>query len=627
MNPVSQHQNVFISFVENATKKNNFEKSPAMPKRSKIPDKFSCDKCRFSSRDMGQFNKHALQHVEMTFSCSYCNHVSYTRGESQRHLVKHTGTFPFKCQFCPYGAVRNDYIVKHTQRVHKVFDDKTSYRLEERRLNLEQQPHSTKTHVCTSPMNKNTGLSPVGLVSKAPVNSAAIGKRSNASGLSKVQVELLSPLHEPIQHDKPLTIAYPPEMNIPPGCFVELVEVKTVNGTKELELKLVSQHAAETESPVKNLQVQTGVGVQNSHTDKPTFRCSVIPQENKAICLEPHTVNQLVEKRDLSLVKTMLDVSHNRDPEFKKHSKETGVAVKEEPGSSQHQCITVQSLKGEQVTSSQVKERRSNKISPCDLVRNPVHAPTNQKKQIILEDSVPVFIPQGAVLKISESNKPSLTLKISTPASETTGSWMPRPVLFSSLNEQNISDTDHSCQNKVPKLSLKRRKSGAENKGLDEDWEPQSPQTHEENGAAWKLAKHKKRKKHKKASKVKSLSQVMRKTQRDTGRLWLIPLKEDQLVKCPGPDQPVVVLNHPKPQALRVSTNIHTMLRGNESFPNSALHTGEQSVLWKSRKTRQSPDQTQHTLKMKLKKVHQNKYQVVGFVFRDSPTETQVLVR
>lgn len=850
MNPISQHQNVFISFVENTAKKNNSEKSLALSKWNNIRNRFSCDKCRFSSIDVDQFNKHVLQHVEMTFSCSYCNHVSYTRGESQRHLVKHTGTFPFKCQFCPYGAVRNDYIVKHTQRVHKVFEEKASYRVT--KTNLEQQPHSTKTHMYASPLSTDVDLPPVGVVSNAPVSSDAVGKKSNSSGLSKVQVELLSPLNEPIQHDKPLTIAYPPEMDIPPGCFVELVEVKTVNGTKELELKLVSQQTAETKSPVKNLEAQTGsVGVQNSHIDKPTFRCSVIAQESKAIHPEPHIVNQNVKKRDFSSVKTVLNVSRDRGPNLKEHSKEAQGAVKEESGvperefggktrkeasksvrqqmgqkslssgklkspfqpqsilstqstannavqqnvvrptvpsktcnigdlpchivpkeevicdfpshptsnsftpcgsddltkgngcpldfipfvnpisekvaddKDSHDALATTELpvissvfsisqgpgdfpgcirweqalnnnlgifpqngnisavpeqgnskkilstrrtstsvdtcgspkggtnhkltsKGEKGTNTdsvktdlpspaseaprspllgQTYLPQLNKISPRDLVKNPVDAPAKQKNKKILEDSVPIFIPQGAVLKITESNKPSLTLKISTPASEMIGSWMPRPVLFSSLNEQNILDTDHSCQNKVPKLSLKRRKSGAENKGLDEEWEQQDSQTHDGYDDAWKLAKHKKRKKHKKTSKAKSSSQVTKKTQRDTGRLWLIPLKEDQPVKCPGPDQPVVVLNHPKPQAFRVRSNVQTMLRGNKNLPNCALPTGERSVMWHSRTTRQSTDQTRHTLKMKLKKVHQNKYQIVGFVFRDTPTDTQVLVR
>ncbi|KAJ8397815.1 hypothetical protein AAFF_G00435040 [Aldrovandia affinis] len=851
MNPVSEHQSVFVSFLENAKKKSvNLEQSQPLQKKTGVIDKFSCDKCRFSSRDMAQFHKHALQHDEMTFSCSYCNHVSYTRGESQRHLVKHTGTFPFKCKFCPYGAVRNDYIMKHTQRVHKISGEKVTYSAAKKILDLERQPHSvlnvpTPTmHLYTSSLSKDTGVRPAGVVSKTQVNNGAMKKRCQASSLSKVQVELLSPLNEPIQHDEPLTIAYPPEMTIPPGCFVELVEVKTVNGTKELELQLVSQQAADTESPVKDSGVETGrVDVQSSQLVKPTFRCSVIPQENKAVHPGPCTLKRPVGKRDFASAKTTLDVPCDRGPELKKPPTQPQVTVKEETegelsgltrheavatvgrqagrelqssgkpqfrqGSSKPQsvssgegsviyaipkkvarltevskahnvgepphhtvpkeeirlnipasrlfppcesgtrskgkgfpvvfkpfvkpitekrteakrphaqapapaefpvissvfsishgpgnlpgciqweqtldgnlakesdnrslpllvslecsaqnvgvsavpeqgnskdvlstrresmpvgtCVDLRGM-GRKLTTKREKGRNAenakadlsnlsieapgssllgqrtmpnlNKSSPSDTerVKNPVRAPTNQKSQKHLEESLPVFIPQGAVLKISDSNKPSLTLKISTQGSEGGGSWMPRPVLFSGVKEQIIADTSLSCQNKVPKLSLKRRRSGAEN-SLAEDWQQQDSLTDGEQVDTWKLSKHKKRKKHKKASKVKVLSQTTGKKLTDTCRLWLVPLKEDQLVTSPGPNQPVVVLNHPKPQAMRERTNMQRLC-------------GEQPP-----KLPTEPDQTRHTLKMKLKKVHQNKYQVVGFVYGGFPTKALV---
>ncbi|KAL1262227.1 hypothetical protein QQF64_007492 [Cirrhinus molitorella] len=84
---------------------------------------------------------------------------------------------------------------------------------------------------------------------KTPLHSS--GEKSNqlrmnssvpmetSSPLSSVQVELLAPLNQPIQHNKPLTVSCPEEINIPAGCLVELVEVKNVNGTRELELRLI----------------------------------------------------------------------------------------------------------------------------------------------------------------------------------------------------------------------------------------------------------------------------------------------------------------------------------------------------------------------------------------------------
>ncbi|XP_007894597.1 zinc finger protein 518A [Callorhinchus milii] len=80
---------------------------------------FRCEKCRFSTKDQGTFIQHIHRHDEIQYKCGKCEHVSYTKGEFQRHLVVHTGSFPFSCQYCSYGATRKDYIVKHLNAVHK----------------------------------------------------------------------------------------------------------------------------------------------------------------------------------------------------------------------------------------------------------------------------------------------------------------------------------------------------------------------------------------------------------------------------------------------------------------------------------------------------------------------------
>ncbi|XP_051883865.1 zinc finger protein 518A [Pristis pectinata] len=80
---------------------------------------FRCEKCRFSTKDQGTFIQHIHRHDVIQYKCGKCEHVSYTKGEFQRHLVVHTGSFPFCCQYCNYGATRKDYIVKHINAVHK----------------------------------------------------------------------------------------------------------------------------------------------------------------------------------------------------------------------------------------------------------------------------------------------------------------------------------------------------------------------------------------------------------------------------------------------------------------------------------------------------------------------------
>lgn len=106
--PVGNKAEAISSSVSNKFKVRNFK-----------PGKYYCDKCRFSTKDPLQYKKHTLQHEEIKFICSHCNYVSYTKGEFQRHLVKHTGVFPYQCEYCDYGAIRNDYIVKHRRRVHE----------------------------------------------------------------------------------------------------------------------------------------------------------------------------------------------------------------------------------------------------------------------------------------------------------------------------------------------------------------------------------------------------------------------------------------------------------------------------------------------------------------------------
>ncbi|KAL7861066.1 hypothetical protein AOLI_G00174150 [Acnodon oligacanthus] len=98
-------QQNFIWFVENKAKE-------ALSRR------LCCEKCRFSTKDIELFERHVAHHEEVTFSCTLCSHVSYSRVESQRHIVTHKGSYPYKCNWCSYGAVRRDYMVKHIQRIH-----------------------------------------------------------------------------------------------------------------------------------------------------------------------------------------------------------------------------------------------------------------------------------------------------------------------------------------------------------------------------------------------------------------------------------------------------------------------------------------------------------------------------
>ncbi|XP_074856521.1 zinc finger protein 518A [Carettochelys insculpta] len=80
---------------------------------------FQCEKCGFSTQDVGTFVQHIHRHNETQYKCGKCHHVSFTKGEFQEHLLVHTGPFSFSCQYCKYSAPRKDYLLKHVIALHR----------------------------------------------------------------------------------------------------------------------------------------------------------------------------------------------------------------------------------------------------------------------------------------------------------------------------------------------------------------------------------------------------------------------------------------------------------------------------------------------------------------------------
>ncbi|XP_053160856.1 zinc finger protein 518A [Hemicordylus capensis] len=80
---------------------------------------FQCERCRFSTQDVGTFVQHIHRHNEIQYKCNKCHHVSFSKEEFQKHVVAHTGTFPFSCQYCNYMASRKNYLLKHIITLHR----------------------------------------------------------------------------------------------------------------------------------------------------------------------------------------------------------------------------------------------------------------------------------------------------------------------------------------------------------------------------------------------------------------------------------------------------------------------------------------------------------------------------
>ncbi|NWW96173.1 Z518B protein, partial [Rhynochetos jubatus] len=233
-----------------------------------LPGKYYCDKCRFSTKDPLQYKKHVGQHEEIKFICSHCSHVSYTKGEFQRHLVKHTGTFPYQCEYCEYGAVRHDYIVKHMRRVHET----PTKRLSNTVINHKQKKPSQSTlfekqKYDKIPFQNELSNSSSNMVCEIPdkvtktvcsshdaecsINTASIQDNTilEPSEISicenqSVEVEVYSPKTEPLQPGMPLTVIAPSELVVPSNCLAQIVEIKIVNGAQQLVLKLIPMKEA-----------------------------------------------------------------------------------------------------------------------------------------------------------------------------------------------------------------------------------------------------------------------------------------------------------------------------------------------------------------------------------------------
>ncbi|KFV93675.1 Zinc finger protein 518B, partial [Eurypyga helias] len=233
-----------------------------------LPGKYYCDKCRFSTKDPLQYKKHVGQHEEIKFICSHCSYVSYTKGEFQRHLVKHTGTFPYQCEYCEYGAVRHDYIVKHMRRVHETPTKQLSNTVINHRQKKPSRStlfemkkydkipfpnelsNSSSNMVCEIPDKvTKTVCSAHGVecsINRASVQDKPILEQSEISICENqsVEVEVYSPKTEPLEPGMPLTVIAPSELVVPSNCLAQIVEIKIVNGAQQLVLKLIPMKEA-----------------------------------------------------------------------------------------------------------------------------------------------------------------------------------------------------------------------------------------------------------------------------------------------------------------------------------------------------------------------------------------------
>ncbi|KAM6952678.1 uncharacterized protein znf518b [Lycodopsis pacificus] len=249
----------------------------------------SCQKCGFASTDAAELKRHTLEHRGTRFYCFYCNKVSFSEAELNAHLKQHSSKYPFKCPHCGQGYMRRLCLVKHIDRLHS--------------KSISQGPAKPGTQapvpsaLSSVPTANPASLRPAVRVTVPIASAPAVrqgrdelrGKTldTNVSNATNGSAVLLTPLNGLIQHHRALTVSLPEEVTIPAGCLVELVEVKTVNGTKELKLRLVSQQ--ENESVIK--ETRTTVS-QNTALGKPFLSSLHHPNAVKSMSMGMCTVNR-----------------------------------------------------------------------------------------------------------------------------------------------------------------------------------------------------------------------------------------------------------------------------------------------------------------------------------------------
>lgn len=80
---------------------------------------FQCEKCGFSTYDVGTFVQHIHKHKEIPYKCGKCHQENFTEEELRNHLLVHTSMFSFGCPCCSYSTSRKDYLLKHIIALHR----------------------------------------------------------------------------------------------------------------------------------------------------------------------------------------------------------------------------------------------------------------------------------------------------------------------------------------------------------------------------------------------------------------------------------------------------------------------------------------------------------------------------
>ncbi|XP_077464963.1 uncharacterized protein znf518b [Stigmatopora argus] len=206
-----------------------------------------CTKCDFSTVDVNLFKRHTYEHMASKPCCLYCQNVPLGREEPLKSSLK--------CPHCGQSYARNLSLLKHIERVHS---KNMNQGLKKAGANKDAQFFNAVPGVHRGQHSTQPAVLPS---LDTPAFSLGSKDVQEARSVNKILPFFSNAVSDNgIHPNRALTVSLPEEISIPAGCLVELVEVKTVNGSKELKLRLVSRHEKEAEMRAsRTLAKQNGI--------------------------------------------------------------------------------------------------------------------------------------------------------------------------------------------------------------------------------------------------------------------------------------------------------------------------------------------------------------------------------
>ncbi|KAM6951122.1 zinc finger protein 518A-like [Aplochiton taeniatus] len=292
---------------------------------------FHCEKCEFSTLDAGTYVQHIHRHNETHLKCVKCQHVSSNKEEYHKHLKLHSGTFPFTCQICGYGAARKEYLTKHMVNIHSEETEKQSvWRAKEEctnslsnssaglKLLLKKSPSSggeSKESQWMSKLNPVPGslLDQNGRVmnpektgeenpsflerggGKKEAKKVSLNREQHAS---QAMASMPSPSQEgessgsdasgPNNPNGLTVLMVKNKISLPPNCTTKVMGFKMVDGKKHLVLKVIPTAKVES-SPQKMSATDKEMGYTISDNALDVSKYSESTENEQNLCVDAPT--------------------------------------------------------------------------------------------------------------------------------------------------------------------------------------------------------------------------------------------------------------------------------------------------------------------------------------------------